>query len=123
MAKHHLRSSHPSSHFFQITYETDVLEREKTQVHLPLWRPGRYEMQHFPKNVRHWQATDEKGNLLPFHKTDLGTWEVQTVGIQKLRISYEIYAYQFDAGGSYCDEQVYYATPGNCFLYTDACIS
>lgn len=84
---------------------------------LPVWRPGRYELQNYAKNVRNLQITDENGVALTFRKVRKSVWKVYTVGAKYIRASYEYYANQLDAGASYSDERQLYVNPCNCLMY------
>lgn len=88
-------------------------------VQLPSWRPGRYELQNYAKNIRSLSITDELGNPLPYQKITKDRWEIQTANIRKVLISYEYYANQYDAGASYVLHEMMYVNPVNCLLYVE----
>lgn len=110
----------PASHFLQIEVIVDGLTPGlPVAVCLPLWRPGRYEMQNYPKNVRQFKAYDIDGSGLLATKTNKGRWQIETNGNCELRIVYEYYAHQLDAGASYINHAQWYVNPCNCMLYIE----
>ena len=84
---------------------------------LPAWRPGRYELGDFAKNIQKWNAFDENGNELPFHKTTKDCWEVECHNASSVTITYNYYANELDAGSTYLDENQLYVNPVNCCMY------
>lgn len=118
MAVHYTFSSpHPTSHFVHIEMHVDQIDSEETIVRLPSWRPGRYELGNFAKNIRKWQAYNQQGELVPFRKTAKDTWQVNTEGVSELYIRYDYYCNQPDAGACYVDEELMYINPIHCCLY------
>lgn len=93
-----------------------------TTVQLPVWRPGRYELGNFAKNVRGWKAYNaDTGELLLWNKTTPHTWKVNTDGVDWIKVHYEYYAAEMNAGSSYWDGAQLYMNPVNafCFLLND----
>jgi predicted metalloprotease with PDZ domain len=82
------------------------------KLHLPIWRPGRYQVQHFAKNI----AT-VKSNHGVVLKTDLSTWTLEVTSLEPMTISYRYHAEQPDAGGSWVDESMVYINFVNCLLF------
>ena len=106
----------PHLHFIDIEFISEVNQAE-TLVQLPAWRPGRYELGNFAKNVQKWAAFDEKGNALKFQKTTKDCWSVQTKGVSELHIKYNYYAIDLNAGSTFLDGTQLYMNPVNCCVY------
>lgn len=117
MGHYQISSPLPQTHFLSIRWVTKIEKSSKTMLHVPLWRPGRYEMQNFPKNIRDFEVKDQEGQKRNVKKVGRGSWEVDSEGTEMLEVTYQYYAIQYDAGGVYADALVMYATPGNCFVY------
>ena len=100
-----------------IEMQISNISHSKLQLQLPAWRPGRYELGNFAKNVRDWQAYDGSGNILPFKKLSKDLWEVDTQGAKNALIKYNYYCNQLDAGSCFLDQQQLYVNPVHCFLY------
>lgn len=118
MAIHYRFSSpHPVSHFVQIEMKVENIDSDETLVRLPAWRPGRYELGNFARNIRKWQAFNQNGELLAFRKTSKDSWQVNTEGVSELTILYDYYCNQPDAGACYIDEDLMYINPIHCCLF------
>ena len=109
----------PHQHYIDIEFVANNISSDSVNVHLPAWRPGRYELGNFAKNVQKWAAYDEKGNILKFQKTSKDCWNVQTKGIKELHIKYNYYAAELNAGSTYLDTKQLYMNPVNCCLYME----
>ncbi len=117
MIRYKVRTPNPHRHF--ISFEATFPAQNKNSILLQLaaWRPGRYELGNFSKNIRAWTATDSNGNPLIFKKQNKDLWEVQCSGANEVRIQYEYYASELNAGSTFLDENQLYMNPVNCFFY------
>lgn len=109
----------PSAHhanYLEISMEMTI-NTTTAEIYLPAWRPGRYQMQHFAKNVRQFNAHQLDGAPLQWHKIEKDCWKIEVENPQVVKISYEYYANQKDAGGSYFDANMLYVNPINCCMY------
>ena len=107
----------PNTHYINIEYTIDKVNSNELLIQLPAWRPGRYELGNFAKNVQKWEASDEKGNILKSEKIKKDLWKVDTKGVKTVVVKYNYYAAELNAGSSYLDESQLYVNPINCFLY------
>ena len=104
--------------YVQIKAEIPVT-KEETVVRLPSWRPGRYELGNFAKNVRDFKVFNEKGEKLPFRKITKDAWKVETTSEKAMVVKYNYYASELNAGSTFLDEYQLYVNPVNCCVYTD----
>jgi predicted metalloprotease with PDZ domain len=86
-------------------------------VQLPAWRPGRYELGNFAKNIKNWQVSDDKGNQLEYKKIKKDLWQVNSKGAEKIHVKYSYYAAELNAGSTWIDEQQLYVNPVNCCVF------
>jgi len=107
----------PNSHFIDIEFIIDTNSQSTQLVQLPAWRPGRYELGNFAKNIQKFQPYDEKGKPLSFKKLKKDLWEINTEKTAQLHIKYNYYAAEINAGSSYLDDNQLYVNGVNCFLY------
>lgn len=107
----------PNNHYIDIEYIVDNVNSDKLEVQLPAWRPGRYELGNFAKNVQKWDAFDSNGNPLASKKLTKDLWEVETNGNNEIHIKYNYFAAEINAGSSYLDDKQLYINGVNCFLY------
>ena len=117
MIHYKLGSTHPNSHFAEIEMHIDNIVTDELTIELPSWRPGRYELGNFAKNIRRWSAYNNKNEMLAFRKTSKDTWQVSTEGASEIIIRYEYFCEQPDAGGCWIDENQIYINPVHCFLF------
>ena len=117
MIKYSVFTRHPHRHFISFSAEFEVKERNEVLLQLPSWRPGRYELGNFARNIRAWKVVGENGNTLSFRKTSKDAWLVQCDGAKKIILTYEYYAAELNAGSSFLDENQLYINPVNCFFY------
>lgn len=109
----------PNTQYIHIKAILPVTEKE-TLVRLPAWRPGRYELGNFAKNIRNFKITDEVGKAIEFHKINKDTWSVSTENLETIYVSYNFYASEINAGSSYADTDQLYVNPVNCCVFTEA---
>lgn len=111
--------SNPLSHYIHIELTVTDIRSKKIYLQLPAWRPGRYEIANFAKNIQYVKATDDNGNFLRTRKVSKDRWEVITEKVKALKINYKYYAYQMDAGNSWLDDEQLYINFINCLLYVE----
>ena len=111
--------SNSTDHFVRISAWISNPSKNNFKLQLPAWRPGRYELANYAKNIRCFEAFDENGIAVSFKKVNKDLWEIFAIGNSKIQVSYEYYANQPDAGASFAGEQFLYLNPVNCFMYVE----
>lgn len=86
-------------------------------LHLPLWRPGRYERQQYERAIGEVQLLTPGASL---RRTSTHTWEVETGSNTEIRLQYIFHASRLDAGGSFTDVDLIYLNPVNALLFDSA---
>ncbi len=106
-------SKNPKSQF--LTVECSIFNSKKQAfvLQLPAWRPGRYELQNFAKNISRFEVYDENGSKVPFHKIKKDAWQINSFGIENVVVSFDFYANKRDAGNSFVDANLLYINPVN----------
>lgn len=112
-----ISAPNPVSHFIEIEMIVEEIDQEEMFFQLPAWRPGRYELGNFAKNIQRWQAFDQDGNSLPFRKITKDCWKVKVAGAVSVHIRYNYFAAQLDAGSCWLDEDQLYINPVHCCMY------
>jgi len=107
----------PHQHYISIECIIDSISSSTLNVQLPSWRPGRYELGNFAKNVRGFAAFDARGKALAFRKRTKDAWEIDCAGAKTVHVKYEYFAADLNAGSTYLDEQQLYMNPVNCCIY------
>jgi len=107
----------PTTHFIDIELVIDKINASELLLQLPAWRPGRYELGNFAKNIQKFQPFDENGNPLPFKKLKKDLWEITTNQAKKIHVNYNYYAAEMNAGSSYLDANQLYVNGVNCLMF------
>jgi predicted metalloprotease with PDZ domain len=112
-----LSAVRPDSHFLTVVCTLRHLTGSTVELQLPAWRPGRYELQHFAKNIRQFVVFNGAGQPLPFRKVSKDRWLVDTGGADTVVAQYEYYAAVINAGSSFVSPDLLYVNPVNLCLY------
>lgn len=116
MTKYHFNIEHPNQQYVQIKLTAEIKQAE-TLVQLPSWRPGRYELGNFAKNVKGFKVFDQHGKKLSFQKQSKDLWRIETEGATQISVEYSYYAAQLNAGSTFLDANQLYVNPVNCCMY------
>ncbi|MBS1924002.1 MAG: M61 family metallopeptidase [Bacteroidetes bacterium] len=110
--------SHAASHFvdIELTIQTNG---DETLLKLPVWRPGRYEEGNFAKNIRNFKVQDISGKEVKWKKVSKSSWLLQTNKRDTIKINYQYYCNQLDAGACFVNDEQIYINPIHCCFYTD----
>ena len=117
MIKYNISYKNPQKHLIDFELTTSTKNKEKLQFQLSAWRPGRYELADFAQNIINWQAYNEKDKKLSFKKISKDLWEVECKNCNEIKIIYNFYANQLDAGACYLDKHQLYINPVHCMFY------
>lgn len=121
-----LRNPHPHKKFLEIEVVFPTYGADKLNLHLPAWRPGRYELGNFARNIQRFEPThpavqaetlEKKIGALPWRKLDRNQWEIDCLGLDHVRICYNYYAAELNGGSTWVDDNQVYVNPVNCFFY------
>ncbi len=119
MLHYQISYQQPNLHWLDLVLTIEDVSEETTYLQLPAWRPGRYELGNFAKNIRRFDIHDEQGNPLPYHKVSKDRWQVDTTDVSSFRVTYDYYAGELNAGSTWLDEEQLYINFVNCVLYVE----
>jgi predicted metalloprotease with PDZ domain len=129
MIQYKISSENPQSHFLNVEMVIDNISSDTIEIQLPAWRPGRYELQHFAKNIQRFEVYSSPspverglgGEVLGvhFHKLTKDRWLIHTSDLQEITIKFTYFANVQNAGSSYVDESVMYVNFVNCLPYME----
>ncbi|MHB8259755.1 MAG: M61 family metallopeptidase [Bacteroidia bacterium] len=106
-----------SSHYLYIDLWIENIDTDTLTLQLPAWRPGRYELGNFAKNIKKLEAFDAQNKPLSYKKTNTGCWQINTQGNKQIKVTYSYYASELNAGATYVDGNQLYVNPCNCLMY------
>ncbi|HVD99721.1 MAG TPA: hypothetical protein VNB90_16040 [Cytophagaceae bacterium] len=114
---YHISYTNPLTHLVDIEISLPATNSISTILQLPAWRPGRYELQNYAANIKHFSASDQAGNSFSFSKITRNQWKIDHPANTLLKVRYQYYAYQMDAGGCWLDELQLYLNFICCLMY------
>ncbi|MCB0838667.1 MAG: M61 family metallopeptidase [Bacteroidetes bacterium] len=114
--KYRLQFNHPHEKLISVSLDIQ-LNTPSVRLHLPMWRPGRYELQNYAKNVADVKVSNQGNGWLEIEKMGTNIWELRAEKKGKVQVSYTYFANVLDAGGSYIDENNIYVNGINVFMY------
>ncbi len=114
-----LGMSHPNSHYFEVDMEISDLKEKWITVKMPVWAPGSYLVREFAKSVNQVKAVDEMGNKLNIKKVNKNSWRIETKVVKKVKISYEVYAFELSVRTSFLDDSHGYVNGTSMFMYME----
>lgn len=115
--QYQIKMTNPAQHLAQVDIVFPASSGKTLDVHMPIWRTGRYEVLNLSKNVRQFTASTSKGKALSFTKTDKATWQVQTKSGEAVHISYEIYANSLGERTQHIDDTHAYLDASGVLMY------
>ncbi|WP_020532473.1 M61 family metallopeptidase [Flexithrix dorotheae] len=115
--KYKISIKNPLSHFIDFELLIDKKNQQYIKLQLPAWRPGRYELQNFAKNIRGFSAFGADGSPLKFQKITKDKWKILCEGQEQIKVKYQYFANQMDAGGSWLDDEQLYINWVNCAFF------
>ncbi len=115
--KYKISYQNPQKHLIDIELTIDDLSSPKTIINLPSWRPGRYELANFAKNIVKFSVSNNNNEILNYQKLTKDSWEIENGSAESITIKYSYYANQLNAGATFLDENQLYINPVNCFIY------
>ncbi|NOU50305.1 M61 family metallopeptidase [Pseudoalteromonas sp. JBTF-M23] len=89
-------------------------------VKLPDWRTGRYEVLNLANGIRHFNATDQKGNPLSWHKIDKSTWRIHIDNPTKVKVSYQVYANELGKRARHIDDSHAFIDASGFFMFSES---
>ena len=118
MVNYSLSIEHANQQYiqFQVRFDTN---NDTTIVRLPSWRPGRYELGNFAKNVKGFKVYNDQNKRIDATKITKDAWQVDTTSTQFIRVQYAYFSMDLNAGSTFLSKDQLYVNPVNCFVFTD----
>ncbi len=110
-------------HLIDFIFHIDNIKTDFIEIQLPAWRPGRYELQNFAKNIQKFNVKSKNNKNLIFKKITKDRWKIDTKGLTEIKVEYNYYAVQMDAGGTYLDDNQLYINFCTCLPYVEGRIN
>jgi predicted metalloprotease with PDZ domain len=117
MIHYKLYLKNPASHYIYVDLIIDNISTPIVELQLPAWRPGRYELGNFAKNVKHVEVFDENDSPLRYTKSTKDLWSIETKESKKIKVSYSYHTTDINAGNCYADDTQLYVNPVHLCMY------
>jgi predicted metalloprotease with PDZ domain len=117
MIQYKLFLKNPSAHYIYVDLIIDNIQTDLLTLQLPAWRPGRYELGNFAKNIKRVDVFDNKNNPLEFTKTTKDQWQINTNGKSEIKVTYSYFANELNAGACFADDTQIYVNPVHLCMY------
>jgi predicted metalloprotease with PDZ domain len=114
-----LKMEAPQNHYYQVEMELSDFNETELKLKMPVWAPGSYLVREFAKNVDLVVATDEKDKKLPVEKSSKNTWLIKKGNTKKVKVRYEVYAFELSVRTSFLDLTHGYVSGSGVFMYID----
>ncbi len=108
-----------AKHLLHIELTVHPTDASTLELQLPAWRPGRYELANYAKNLLQLDVTSPENRPLAVQKLTKDRWLVHLEGAEGVKVCYTYYAHQMDAGNSWVDPHCVYINFINCLLYAE----
>lgn len=114
----HISLSTPHIHRKMVKVRMTFLSSSNNQiVQLSSWRPGRYEIGNFAKNISHVKAFNASNDKISTHKTAKDQWLIACKKEEQITFEYFYCAAELNAGSTYVNSQMLYVNPVNCIPF------
>ena len=117
MIHYKLYLKNPNSHYIYVDLIIDKITTSLIELQLPAWRPGRYELVNFAKNIKKVDVFDENDKILNYTKSTKDLWVIETNGAKKIKVTYSYHTTEINAGNCYADDIQLYVNPVHLCMY------
>ena len=108
----------PQAHYAEVQMDLSGLQKEYTDVKMPVWAPGSYLVREFAKNVEGFKAS-AAGKNLKFEKIDKNTWRVFHAKANAVKINYRVYAFEVSVRTAFVDAEHAFLSSTGVFMYPE----
>jgi predicted metalloprotease with PDZ domain len=92
----------PETHLFEVTLHLANYPLPILDLKLPVWTPGSYLVREYAKQLQDFAAFSD-AEPLPWRKISKNHWQVETIGVSKLTVSYRIFANELSVRTNHLD--------------------
>jgi len=102
---------------FRVTMTLEGVSTDTLVLKMPVWTPGYYWIQNYPKNLSRLEIHDAAGRECPYLKTSKNVWKVATGGAGSLTASWVVYGNSHSVADAFIDTTHAFIVPAALFLY------
>jgi len=106
--------------YLEVELEYSSSEPQKdVLLKMPVWAPGYYMIQDFPKHLCDFSVTDAEGKNVEWQKEGKNGWRISLPNDGKALVRYRIFANEYDVASSRMDDKSAFIAPNGVFMYED----
>jgi predicted metalloprotease with PDZ domain len=106
----------PESHLFEVTLQITGWNSDFLELKMPVWTPGSYLIREYSRHLQNLVATNNNQNLI-INKVSKNHWKIQTKEIDKITITYQIFANELSVRTNHLDSTHGYFNPAALCCY------
>jgi len=106
-------------HYALVSMQLPKTDATSVEMHLPVWRTGRYEVLNLANGIREFSATGFDSKNLQWQKLDKDTWQVTGDLSQGLTINYQVYANQLSKRTRHVDDSHAFLDASAVVMYSN----
>jgi len=114
-----LSFSQPQAHYVDVEMTIENIKAKATRIKMPVWAPGSYLVREFSKNVESFKVNNANGKPVSFTQISKNSWEINTLNINKIIITYKVYAFEVSVRTSFVDADRAFLSSPDIFMYVN----
>lgn len=106
--------------YIEVELNLSSSHRQKDlMLKMPVWAPGYYAIQDFPKHLCDFSATDADGNKIVWRKVGKNGWCIAMPDNGRAVVCYRVFADQYDVASSHVGSEAAFIAPNGVFMYEE----
>jgi predicted metalloprotease with PDZ domain len=111
------------SHNFRVSMTLEGLTADTLVLKMPVWTPGYYWIQNYPKNLSRLEIRNASGEECIYWKKSKNVWKVVTGGSGSLTASWVVYGNSHSVADAFIDTTHAFIVPAALFLYPEEALA
>ena len=107
----------PKTHLFEVTLWIQGWQAPVLDLKMPVWTPGSYLVREYSKHLQDFKASTTNQQPLTARKLSKNHWQVETLHVSEVEVSYRIYANELTVRTNHLDETHGYFNGAALFFY------
>jgi len=103
----------PATHYLEVTLRINSWDQDVLDLKLPVWTPGSYLVREYARHLEQFQVDGG----LTWQKLSKNHWQMQTPGVDKITVQYQLYANELSVRTNHVDAEHIYLNGAATFLY------
>jgi predicted metalloprotease with PDZ domain len=120
--KYRVSMDDAANHNFRVTMTLEGVTGDSIMLKMPVWTPGYYWIQNYPKNLSRLEIRNAAGETCAFRKISKNAWQVATGGSGSLTASWVVYGNSHSVADPFIDTTHAFIVPAALFLYPEGAL-